>query len=464
MKKSLSAVIILAATTFGYAQVGINTSTPASTLDITAKNSTGTTKNVDGLLVPRVDRERAQSMVSIPVSTLIYVNSVSKGTQSGNAVNIDTVGYYYFDGSVWVKLNTSSGSASSVNIYNSDGTLTGNRTVTQANKTLAFTGTSVNAFSVDGKTLSVDAANHRLGVGTNAPTTDLDLISPVSGSAVKVALRIAGTNATPTIGQGVLIGFNPNTVGGGYAHWGIGAEFFDGTTLGNADFIFKSSYGGNYINRMIIKNLSGFVGIGTTSPTSLLHLKSVDPLTMEGVRQGDVSTEKILAINPTGVVKSLGSIDDLGIPRPAVFRLDATIPDFLTTQGIGGKQVIPMSVVKNGIEGLTYDSSTSTITFPAGTYQMTLVYESTHNATGCNVSSYFEDFPVPGSFQRVHSTAPHNENGLSNHGGSILYVTTVPAGQKWSIHLGRGQSGNCTGPGMNLIGKSTQLLVYKIGS
>lgn len=97
-------------------QVGINTTTPASTLDATAKNATGTTSNVDGLLLPRVDRQRAQNMVAVPVSTIIYVNSIATGTAAGTAVNINATGYYSFDGTVWTKLNLgSSVSSSSVN-------------------------------------------------------------------------------------------------------------------------------------------------------------------------------------------------------------------------------------------------------------------------------------------------------------------------------------------------------------
>ncbi|MFP3534499.1 hypothetical protein SB763_34665, partial [Burkholderia sp. SIMBA_042] len=83
---------------------------------------------------------------------------------------VDAVGYYFFNGSVWVKLdNPSNSSSASVNIYNSDGSLTGNRIVTQGAHTLAFNGTVANAFSVDGTTLSVDAANHRVGIGNTNP-------------------------------------------------------------------------------------------------------------------------------------------------------------------------------------------------------------------------------------------------------------------------------------------------------
>lgn len=140
---------------FAAAQVGVNTADPAATLDVVAKNATGTTTNVDGLTVPKVDRERAQSMAGTPVSTLIYVDNVSTGSTIGSTVNVDKVGFYYFDGSVWVKFSNTS--IDSANIYNTNGTLTGNRTILQEDRTLAFSGTAANAFSVDGNTFSVDA-------------------------------------------------------------------------------------------------------------------------------------------------------------------------------------------------------------------------------------------------------------------------------------------------------------------
>lgn len=61
------------------------------------------------------------------------------------------------------------------NLYTANGTLSANRTVTQGANTLAFTGTSVNAFSVDGNTFSVDASNNRVGIGTASPTSKLEV-------------------------------------------------------------------------------------------------------------------------------------------------------------------------------------------------------------------------------------------------------------------------------------------------
>jgi len=66
--------------------------------------------------------------------------------------------------------------AAPTTLYSGDGSLSGNRTVTQGANTLAFTATAVNAFSVDGTTFSVDASNNRVGVGTAAPTAKLHII------------------------------------------------------------------------------------------------------------------------------------------------------------------------------------------------------------------------------------------------------------------------------------------------
>jgi len=109
MKKAILSVLAFnfSFTAFN-AQVGINTTAPQSTLQINAKNSTGNSTNVDGILVPRVDRQRAQSMSSVPVSTLIYVNNISTGSQTGTAVNINKVGFYHFNtNNVWELLSTS---------------------------------------------------------------------------------------------------------------------------------------------------------------------------------------------------------------------------------------------------------------------------------------------------------------------------------------------------------------------
>ena len=208
---------------------------------------------------------------------------------------------------------------------------------------------------------------------------------------------------------------------------------------------------------------SGNMGIGTTAPTNKLHVNGTDPLRLEGTTAGNTSTDPLMVLSTNGVVKTIGTLGALSIPNPSVFRLETAQANFLNGVGAGGSQVVPMTVVKNSIPGLTYNTAISTITFPAGTYEMTFVYEAVHNNTGCTISSYFVDFPLNATTTRIHNTAAHLEGVLSNHGGTITYATTIPANRTWQIQLGRGQSGNCSGTGMSLTVNSTQLLVFRIG-
>lgn len=107
--------LIFLITTFGYSQVGVGTTAPDATLDLVAANPTGTSTNVDGILIPRVDRQRAQSMTAIITSTMIYVNSIATGSATGTAINITSLGFYYYDGAVWQKISAGANTNWSLN-------------------------------------------------------------------------------------------------------------------------------------------------------------------------------------------------------------------------------------------------------------------------------------------------------------------------------------------------------------
>lgn len=144
--------------------VGIGTPTPAQRLHVegTARitGSTGTATNIMG-------RDANGDIGNITLGSGL---SLSGGT-----------------------LNTTAGA--STNIYNADGTLTGNRIVTQGDKTLAFNTTVNNGFSVDGSTFSVDAAKDRVGVGTTTPLEKLD----VGGAITFKGQAFTNTTASGTI-------------------------------------------------------------------------------------------------------------------------------------------------------------------------------------------------------------------------------------------------------------------------
>ena len=234
---------------FAFSQVGINTPSPKASLDIMAKNPKGNTTSPEGLLIPRVDRQRAQSMTGVQTSTLIYVNDATTGSRTGNALNIDAAGYYYYNGTVWAKLSPDS-IINSINLYTSDGTLTANRIVQQNDKTLAFASTAAtgsNHFSVAGNTFSVDAFNNRVGMGTIVPQNRLDM-----GPA-------AGTNATDVAGKKLAV-YN---TGAGTAFYGLGVS---GNTLQ-----IHAAAAADAAPRMVLMR-SGRVGIGDPDPKANFDL------------------------------------------------------------------------------------------------------------------------------------------------------------------------------------------------
>lgn len=86
-------------------RVGINTTTPAATLDVVAN----TTDNArpDALLVPRMSRTQLAAKdaayTAAQNGALTFVNTLD-GSAAGKTVNVTATGFYYYDApnSVWV--------------------------------------------------------------------------------------------------------------------------------------------------------------------------------------------------------------------------------------------------------------------------------------------------------------------------------------------------------------------------
>jgi len=268
MKKS---VILLAfiASTFAFAQVGINNTNPQATLDVTAKTTDGS--KAEGLLVPRLTGDQIQAAntqyTAAQSGVLIYATAAA-ASPSGKTVNMTTAGYYFFDGNIWQRVNTGSGST----LYTADGSLGASRIVDMPNRSLSFapSGTQLtNQFNVDGSTFSVDALNNRVGIGSVVPTERLHvadgnvLISNSTYKDISSADQLAGQllfklggNATETLAPVASINGIDKFSGGNY--------------LGNLTF---STQNGSTIERMRIDH-NGNVGIGTTAPNARLDLRT----------------------------------------------------------------------------------------------------------------------------------------------------------------------------------------------
>lgn len=216
-----------------FSQVGINNQTPKSTLDITANTTDGS--KPEGIIAPRLTGDQIKlgdsNYTSAQSGAIIYATAAVTSASSKTA-NITSTGYYYFDGSLWQKMS-GGGGGSSANIYNADGTLASNRTVTMNANTLTFQGAdsstgsvkinggtssqagSVGIYKSDGTTrlgylgfddtnltyVAENSAKHifsggNVGINTSSPSSALE----VNGTATNTTAYNAGNNTTIDFG------------------------------------------------------------------------------------------------------------------------------------------------------------------------------------------------------------------------------------------------------------------------
>ncbi|MDW9378744.1 hypothetical protein [Chryseobacterium sp. JV558] len=301
-----------------------------------------------------MDRQRALSMTSVEPSTLIYINNISTGTATGQASNIDAVGFYHFDVSTskWTKLNTDT------NIYNANGTLTGNRVMSMANNSLILRngneanlyversgtgnlqsgqnvanfytsgyvgdtnkilsgirtyyqgdGTNTNSsmtFSVNANNNNnlVLATNNNVGIGTATPSKKLDVKGDgiFSGAGADVKIESLD-NVNPSLSlyhhhSGTNLSTNSN----------VGRVSFKGRVNGAEQYLasIKSTYLGSGTDAKSDLNFSvngigttsmtlssdGYLGIGIASPKAKLDISGTD----SGVRMPQLTTAQRDAI------------------------------------------------------------------------------------------------------------------------------------------------------------------------
>ncbi|MBI3234951.1 MAG: tail fiber domain-containing protein [Bacteroidetes bacterium] len=228
-------------------KIGANSAPAASAV---LELESGTNK---GFLGPKVALTSTTdvSTISSPATGLLVYNTATAGSSPNNV----TPGYYYYSGSAWVSMNGAS------NIYVSNGTLTGNRSVFMGSNTLAF----------DTTTLFINPSTNRVGIGTSTPANALDVVGNVNVKASGITAN-TGLRLTPTSGNSSS-GYSPFTIQN-YAgknvfliQQEVGADstsiFFYTDGLDN---------GATANQRMAIKRATGYIGIGTSSPATKMHI------------------------------------------------------------------------------------------------------------------------------------------------------------------------------------------------
>lgn len=163
--------------------VGINTTVPKTTLEVSAKRESGiiVSNQFVGMQAPRVTREELTNIhgsatySSDQKGALIYVTDVSGGDDLNERVNVLEEGYYYFDGVIWQRFF---GGA--------------NKSVYAAKKSTNFGILGLN-LTPDFQSLRIDAANDTTVGNPNLINTNGQYVVPASGIyRVKYDFSLAG--------------------------------------------------------------------------------------------------------------------------------------------------------------------------------------------------------------------------------------------------------------------------------
>lgn len=259
------------------AQVGINTTVPEGILDISSNNQ--------GVVFPRVSLtdKLMQAPVTNPNGANLVIGTVVYNINTSGAYPNNVIpGYYFWDGTSWIEMNSD-------NIYKNDGIINEERTVGVTN-TVNF----------DNSTFLIDGINNRVGVGVTSPlgkfhvdsNDGADVVFSMGSNTANENMdidiyRYRGTNASPTTiqdGDGLGgIRFN----GLNSASSGIVAPFStmaeinaeaDGTvssTSAPGILYFKTTTEGSISpsTKLTITN-KGEVGVATTTPNTSLEVAS----------------------------------------------------------------------------------------------------------------------------------------------------------------------------------------------
>jgi hypothetical protein len=200
MKKKLLFSGLLASSLLS-AQIGINTADPKATFDVMKGNSTAIP---EGIIAPRLsgDEVKAKDLLynTAQKGAIVYATA-AVGTASPKTINITSQGYYFFDGSVWVKFN--SGAINNMEPW-----------FNQADATQAVSNTQ-NIYQ-----------SGNVSIGSQAP------IAPFTSNGVTITPKLSVTGDVASTGS-----FYTTT--GKYADY-VFEDYFDGKSKINEEYKFKS--------------------------------------------------------------------------------------------------------------------------------------------------------------------------------------------------------------------------------
>lgn len=313
MKKKITIPLILLSG-LAYSQVGINTESPKTIMDIRAKrNSSGAiTDNSQtyGLQAPRLTRAELTDNTAIygtdQNGAIIYITDISGGnaTIGTQREYITSIGYYYFDAITnrWQKF----GNATSGNVY------TGSNSV-------ILNGNSFERAALTGDVTANQNSNATSVVKIQG--TPVSTIAPTSGQV----LKYNGTNWTPST---------------------------DTNTTYTAS------------NGLTMKSNNTKLG-GTLNEATIITTSASNTLSIKGLQNGDVTDDKLIVADNSGVIKT-ASLSSSFIPYTSLVAFKTTS----TSTQAGASSTLVTYNSRPRISGLTYNAAGTFTVNKAGYYQI----------------------------------------------------------------------------------------------
>lgn len=408
MKKNSFLLILLFGSATLFSQVGINTENPKTTLDVVASPSDLT--KVDGIMAPRLTGEELKAKDGLYTETttsvegqtgaIVYVTEgLDVADTTTKTVNVTTSGYYYFDGSVWVKI----GGGGSATPYQEPW-------FDQATNTEATLNTQ-NIYTMGNVGVKTDEVPANVSLETK---TDLDY---------GLALRTSGTDG--------YVDFRHNIISANdFSHVGdIGILFSTdddfGTDANNGMYImpYRSISSGEPFGMKIMEN--GKVGISAKEPSETLDVGTGN------VRVRDINTntstnptDKYVVADADGVLK----VTNLFVPKTSLVGTRTTATANITA----GTTTTVLFTANPLLSGFTYNATTGIYTAEnAGYYQISTTVVKDYSMNNPTDGTSFLTLRVNGANVSFINTG--YLNGSQGSSQNLTYAVYLNAGDNFSI-------------------------------
>lgn len=421
MKKTIYSALFLVTSALIFAQtgrVGVNTETPKTTMDVSGKIGTdgkSLPTDMTGLQAPRLTREELTNKGTIygadQKGALVYITDISGGDAGATTPrkNVTSVGYYYFDGTDWIKIGSGGSTSTDTSIYTVDGSITGTvspsftRTLNLNGSNMLFTGsqqrTSWSATGALGQTnlqSNTGSASFQLNGGNN---TQLSLQQFNNGTAQM--FTSLGSN-TLDIGTNAITNSD-----------GAPVRFF--TSAGSGAL-------GTEKARI---QPDGKVGIATDDPTETLDVGAGNVKVRQINSNGSTNpSDKLVVADANGVLKTTS----LFVPKTALVGNRTTASSTITA----GATATVLFTTNPLLSGFTYNATTGEYTAEtAGYYQISTTVVKDYSMNNPTGGTSFVVINVNGTVASYINNGYLDGTGFSSQ--NITYVVYLNANDKFII-------------------------------